>query len=188
MVAERAGFCYVFRMKTNRFPYFAVSVAALVLVNGCAVFGSKKAETPALGEEEAFTPVRSKYMAVTPADLPATMEAMRIAVVDVDFKGGTARLGFFPAVFHPKTGFCQILEERAEADSIAALVKAIDPYIDRMPFCVLFTYAGKPTSDPDVAETLPPAYADFFRQFQTAMKDEDIDFLCLLPESATFLR
>lgn len=151
------------------------------------MFGSNVSDSPEIPEEETFSPIRTKYRTVTSRDLGST-ETLRIAVVDVDFEGDVLRMGFEPAVFRPQTGLCQLLGNRKEANSLAALIQAIDPYIDRMPFGVMFTYRGRPTSSPDVSAVLPESYAAFYREFQAAMSAEDVDFVCLLPEKAVFVR
>lgn len=174
-------------MHEKTFPNFLLVVAAAAALSGCALFGSKGSDSPEIPEEEAFSPIRTKYRTVTSRDLGST-EVLRIAVVDVNFEGDEMRMEFEPAEFRPQTGLCQLLGGRKEPKSLAALVAAIDPYIDRMPFGVLFTYRGRLTSSPEVSATLPEAYTAFYREFQAAMRAEDIDFVCLLPERAVFVR
>ena len=168
------------------FALFASLVVLLALGSGCA--SSRSEEDPVVSEEEAFTPIRAKYRAVTPGDLPVTTEALRVAVVDLSVSGENARLSFFPALYRPKSGYCEMLAPRKEASGVAALVKAIDPYVDRMPFGVLFTSGGRVASDPDTAAALPAAFSDLYAQFQEEMRKADIEFVCLMPPSVTFLQ
>lgn len=175
-------------MHTKSSLLLAPALLALSLQSGCMLFQGKPAEPAPVGEGETFTPIRTKYKVVTSADLPVTEDALQIAVVDIVFEGSEAKLGFLPAKYRPRTGFCQLTQAKKEAKTIAELVQTIDFYVDRMPFAILFTCNGRATSDPDVAETLPLAYEDFFADFQAAMKAEDIDFVCLLPEKVTFLK
>lgn len=172
-------------MKKIRFIANCAVAAALAVCAGCASGKSGKPEIP---EEDTFTPIRAKYRSLTPSDLTAAPEVLRIAVVDVAFQDGKAAFGFLPGEYRPQTGFCHLLAEKVPAAGIHELVEAIDPYVDRMPFGILFTYGGRPTSAPDVAESLPPDYAAFFQEFRAAMEKEDIDFVCLLPAKVTFLK
>lgn len=172
-------------MKRIRFIANCAVAAALAVCAGCA---SGKSRKPEISEEDAFTPIRAKYRSVTPADLAAAPDVLRIAVIDVAFEDGKASFGFLPGAYRPATGFCELLAEKVTTRGIRELIEAIDPYVDRMPFGILFTYGGRPTSSPDVVETLPSDFAAFFQEFRDAMAKEDIEFICLLPEKVTFLR
>ncbi len=160
---------------------------ALGLAAGCASSRSDKDAASPVDEADAFTPIRAKYSAVTPADL-AHVDQLLVAVVDADFSEGVASLGYFPAQYQPRNGLCQIVAERRAYPSVAELVAAIDRRVDRMPFGVLFTYRMRPASRGDVTDGLPPAYSAFVRDFQSAMRAEDIDFVTLLPEEIVFLK
>ena len=172
-------------MSRKRFISHFALVAALAVCAGCA---SDKSRKPEIAEEDAFTPIRAKYKTVAASEIPTSPEILRVAIIDVEFQGSKAKFSFLPGAYRPRTGFCQLLAEKTTASDIAGLVAALDPYVDRMPFGVIFTYGGRPTSSPEVAESLPPDYAGFFQEFREAMEKEDIEFLCLLPEKVTFLR
>lgn len=173
-------------MKTNRI--LACFLSMVIFAGGCA---STKPAAPApisVGEGEIFTPIRTKYKVLRPAELPSGVDTLQLAVVDVRFDGGQIGIGFLPGQYRVQSGFCQIPKARVEVASLAELVTAMDPYIDRMPFAVLFTCNGRATSDPAVVDSLPEAYTDFFQEFQAVMREEDIDFVCLLPDKITFLK
>ena len=159
---------------------------ALGIAAGCSSSRSKDSEQDAVDEADAFTPIRAKYSAVTPADLHQ-LDQLLVAVVDADFSEGVARLEYFPAQYQPRNGLCQIVGKRRVCSSVAELVAAIDQRVDRMPFGVLFTYRMRPASQGDVNHALPPAYSAFIRDFQSAMRAEDIEFVTLLPEEIVIL-
>ena len=159
----------------------------LCLAAGCASsHSSKDGERPVVDEADAYTPIRVKYSVATPSDL-VREDQILIAVVDADFAGGAAKLGFFPAHYQPRSGLCQIIGERRECASVAELVHAIDERVDRMPFGVLFTYRMRPASQVDVSHGLPPAYSAFCLEFRSTMREEDIDFVTLVPDQVVFL-
>lgn len=160
--------------------------AVLAIATGCASSGSD-GDADSVDEADAFTPIRAKYATVTPSDLVGS-DQITVAVVDADFTDGSAKLGFFPAAYHPHDGLCQMIGDMRECPSVAELVKAIDRRVDRMPFGILFTYRMRPASQQEVASSLPPAYAAFYREFQSAMKAEDIEFVTLMPENVVFLK
>lgn len=159
---------------------------ALGLAVGCASSRSDKGADSPVDEADAFTPIRAKYSAVTPSDL-AHVDQLLIAVVDADFTDGVARLAYFPAQYQPRNGLCQIIEGRRVCASVAELVAAIDRRVDRMPFGILFTYRMRPASHDDVNGSLPPAFSAFVRDFQAAMRAEDIEFVTLLPEEIVLM-
>ncbi len=161
-------------------------LATLGLAVGCASSRSDKEADPSIDEADAFTPIRAKYSAVTPADL-GHVDQLLIAVVDADFSEGVARLAFFPAQYQPRNGLCQIVGERRPCSSVAELVAAIDRRVDRMPFGILFTYRMRPASQGAVNLALPPAYSAFVRDFQSAMRAEGIEFVTLLPDEIVLL-
>ena len=171
------------RLATGLCPLFLV----LCLACGCASSrASKDGERPDVDPADAYTPLRVKYSVATPSDL-ADEDPIQIAVIDVDFSDGAARLACFPARYQPRSGLCQIIGERRECKSVAELVDAIDARVDRMPFGILFAYGMKPASQADVASRLPPAYSAFCVEFRSAMREEDIDFVTLLPDQVVFL-
>ena len=182
---RRGGFWYGDAMTARPFRIPALLLLAAASLSGCAS-RRPEAEEP-VDPDNAFTPIQAKYSAVTPADLGET-GPLRIAVVDVDLDGPSARLAFLPGSYRPANGICQLLSDREECPSVAALVKAIDRRVDRMPFGILFTYRGRLASDSAVARGLPAAYGDFYGEFQAAMKAEDIDYVLLVPEKVVFLR
>ncbi len=170
---------------------FQLAVLLPVLACACATSKSgKESDVPAVDPAEALSPIRTdrSLLSNREKDL-AQYDMLRVAIVDMDENDkGEPVFAFVPAKYYPNRDYCRFAGEKKTCATIGKLVTAIDPYIDRMPFGILFTYQGRLATSQEVAERLPSSYQAFFMEFKDAMRGEDIDFVVLGPANIEFFK